>query len=210
MGNVLADSVRHIPEFAAFDVLVKERFSDIQLDKILIDLVDNIPSELLEDVAYQFDVLGVKGFGLTTNDDERRDLIKKGIQLHRYKGTLYAVEESLRSIGFGDAVITEHVAGHWAKFSIKVNILGKTISATQIQQLKDMVAIWKNARSHLVDVNVEIAIDDSITVDADYRQNAEMTDGISVGGDFKYNGDFSYNGSKNYGSDSDIIFIQIV
>ena len=210
MGNVLADSIRHVPEFAAFDVLVKERFSELQLDKILIDLVDNIPSELLEDVAYQFDVLGVKGYGLTTNDSERRELIKKGIQLHRYKGTLYAVEESLKSIGFGDAIVTEHVAGHWAKFSIKVNILGKTISATQIQQLKDMVAVWKNARSHLVDVNVEIAIDDSITIDADFKKGEVFTDGLSVGGDFKYDAQNTYNGSKNYGSDSDIIFIQIV
>lgn len=209
MDNILADSIRFIPELAAFDALAKQRFTALQLDAVLMYMIDTVPENVLPLLAWQFDVEGIKGFGLATTTQQKRELIKKGIQLHRYKGTLYAIEESLKSIGFADAVIVEGVNNHWAKFSVRLNIGGQVRSAAQIQQLKEMVDVWKNARSHLVDVNIEIGITDDITVLADFKNNLLAEDGLTVGGNFLYNGEFSYNGTKNYGSDSDILFIQI-
>jgi phage tail P2-like protein len=52
--------------------------------------------------------LGYKGWKLANTEDDKRSLIKKAIELHRYKGTVWAVKEAMKSIGFTDAVLIEH------------------------------------------------------------------------------------------------------
>src|SRR6266542_3315651 len=118
---ILADSIAHVPHLAAFDLLVKKRFSELELDRLLVYIIDTVNSDAIPFLARQFDVLGFKGFRLATSETEQREIIKKSIELHRYKGTLWAVREALTAIGFGDAVITEHVEDHWAKFRVTID-----------------------------------------------------------------------------------------
>src|SRR5687768_14055463 len=117
-NTTLADSIAHIPHLAAFDLLVKKRFSELELDKLLIYLIDTVQADAIPYFAEQFDVLGYKGFRLAHNEADQRAIIKKSIELHRFKGTLWAVKEALKAVGYGDAVIEEHVDGHWAKFRV--------------------------------------------------------------------------------------------
>jgi phage tail P2-like protein len=211
--TTLADSIAHIPHFAAFDMLVKKRFTDLQLDKMLMYLIDTVDANAIPYLAEQFDVLGYKGFRLAHTEADQRQIIKKSIELHRFKGTLWAVEEALRSIGYGDVQIIEHADDHWAKFRVLVDIGTHPINVVEIDDVVKMINEYKNTRSHLVDLTYTLSFDeDSITIDAELNV-AEATqdeDSVTAGGDFLYNGVALFDGSRNYSQDADTLTIQII
>src|SRR5438067_1619782 len=116
--TILPDSVSIFKNIAAFDLSAKAWFDDLRLEMLLVYIVDQVRSEALPILAAQFDVLGFKGWALCNTDDDRRALIKRAIELHRYKGTPWAIKESLKSIGFTNVRIEEHTPDHWAKFRV--------------------------------------------------------------------------------------------
>ncbi|MCG2614909.1 phage tail protein [Terrimonas sp. NA20] len=211
--TTLADSIAHIPHFAAFDALVKKRFSEIELDKLLVYLIDTVDASAIPYLAEQFDVLGYKGFRLAQTEADQREIIKRSIELHRFKGTLWAVEEALKAVGYGDAIIEEHVEGHWANFRVTVDIGTHPVNAQEIEEVVRMIKEYKNTRSHLVDLSYTINFgDDQITVD-DEMQVSEASadeDTITAGGDFRHDGTYLRNGLRNYSQDSDTLTIQII
>ncbi|HJU45744.1 MAG TPA: phage tail protein [Chitinophagaceae bacterium] len=210
-GSILADSIAHLPHLAAFDLLVKKRFSELELDKLLVYLIDTVDSDAIPYLAEQFDVLGYKGFKLATTEADQREIIKRSIELHRYKGTLWAVREALTSIGFGDAVIVEHVDDHWAKFRVTIELGGRALSITEIDELVKMISEYKNTRSHLADLSYTLTFDDTIIIkdeQADYP-SVDETDGVTMGSDFRHNGLVQRDGSRNYSKDADILTIDI-
>ncbi len=211
--TTLADSIAHIPHLAAFDMMVKKRFSELELDKLLVYLIDTVNAEAIPYLAEQFDVLGYKGFRLAQNETDQREIIKKSIELHRFKGTLWAVREALKSVGYGDVEITEHVDGHWAKFRVLVDIGTHPINATEIADVVKMINEYKNARSHLVDLSYTIALgEDAITPEEELTvsQASVDEDSVTVGGDFRYDGMELFNGDRNFSQDSDTLTIQII
>lgn len=211
-NTILADSIAHVPHLAAFDLLVKKRFSELELDRLLVYIIDTVDSQAIPFLARQFDVLGYKGFRLAKSETDQREIIKKAIELHRFKGTLWAVREALTSIGFGDAVITEHVEDHWAKFRVIIDLGGRALNVIEIEDLVKMISEYKNARSHLADLSYTIAFDDGVTIfDEQYDAQATVDeDGLTVGGTFKHNGEVLRNGSRNYSRDTDVLTIQIL
>lgn len=212
-STTLADSIAHIPHLAAFDALVKQRFSEIELDKLLVYLIDTVDKSAIPYLAQQFDVLGYKGFRLAHTEADQREIIKKSIELHRFKGTLWAVEEALKAIGYGDVLIEEHVSGHWANFRIHVDIGTHPVNVQEIEDVVKMVKEYKNTRSHLVDLTYAINFDeDKIVINADMEVSEASVDEdtISAGGDFVYNGAATFNGDRNFSRDSDTLTIQII
>jgi len=142
--------------------------------------------------------------------DKKRSLIKKAIELHRFKGTIWSIKEALRSVGYPDATITEHVT-HWAGFTIQLNIGDQAINADQINEAVAMINAYKNVRSHLMGVEFKVVLGDALTLkDGSYEAPGDdYEDTIVTGGAFVYDGVHSYDGSKNYSSDSDILELTI-
>jgi len=211
-GVILADSIAYVKHLAAFDLLVKKRFSELELDRLLVYIIDTVDSEAIPYLAKQFDVLGYKGFRLASNEAEQREIIKRSIELHRFKGTLWAVREALKSIGFGEAIIEEHVEGHWAKFRVTIELGGRPLNVLEIEDLVKMIYEYKNERSHLADLSYTISFEDGIIlideqVDGEAQDNE---DGISVGGNVMHNGAIFRNGSNNYSQDTDVLSITII
>lgn len=213
---VLANSIADLPHFAAFDVIAKNRLADIQLDALLVYLIDTASEEALPFLAEQFDVLGYKGMRLATTTEQKREVIKRAIELHRFKGTVWAVKEALKTIGYPDAILTEHVQsgpGGWATFRIEIDAGINPISAQAVDELVRMIEEYKNVRSHLVDISYKISFTpDSITLTDESYENPAVTDSddIFVGGDFRYNGLNTYNGNRNYSTDTDILTVTII
>lgn len=86
--NVLAND----PRFGPLATLT-ERFSRLDLSTLLVCLVDLVGADLLPVLAEQMHVMGDEGWLLANTDDQRRTLIKRAVELHRYKGTVWAVKE---------------------------------------------------------------------------------------------------------------------
>lgn len=213
---VLANSIAGVPHFAAFDLMAKNRMDAVQLDALLVYLIDTVSEDALSFLAEQFDVLGYKGMRLATTTAQKREVIKRAIELHRFKGTVWAVKEALKTIGYPDAVLTEHVqngAGGWATFRIELDAGNNPISTTAVEELVRMIEEYKNVRSHLTDVSYKISFDpDSITLADESYENpgVDDSDDIYVGGDFRYNGAYTYKGDRNYSTDTDILTVTII
>lgn len=213
-GSILADSVVYVPHLAAFDLLVKNRFTSLELDALLVYLIDTVDSDAIPYLADQFDVLGYKGFRLAQNEADQRAIIKRSIELHRYKGTLWAVREALTSIGYGDVIFEEHVEGHWANFRVTIDIGTHPITDLAISDLVNMIYEYKNTRSHLLDLSYTLTLtSDNITITDDgfdVAQASADVDTITAGGDFRHDGLVLRNGSRDYSQDSDTLTITII
>ena len=222
MQSVLAQSVA-VDHIKVFEQAFAQQLEQVDLSVVLMDLVDTCPEDALPFLAYQFNVEGYKGWRFCTTETERRDLIKRAIDLHRYKGTRWAIAESLKVLGYNDVEVQDHLPGmmydgthdfngtiyysspHWAMFRVIIYI--SDIFAWTSTLYPDIVILvneYKNVRSHLLDISAGIRInddvatnDDSINYDIDYIVS-DNYDGLYYNGSANYNGAYTYAGEAEY------------
>ena len=77
------------------------------LPQLMPRLVELVAPEHLPLLAESRSILGEDGYWLAESDAKRRSLIKGAYELHRYKGTPWAVREIVRRLGFGEIEIIE-------------------------------------------------------------------------------------------------------
>ncbi|MDK4575505.1 phage tail protein, partial [Kingella kingae] len=87
--------------------------------KLMPRLVDLVASEHLELLAESRSILNEDGYWLAESDQARRRLIKGAYELHRYKGTPWAIREIVRRLGLDEINLVEGLNGkqHNAKIS---------------------------------------------------------------------------------------------
>lgn len=83
------------------------RLDLLDTPKLMPRLVDLVVPEHLELLAESRSILNEDGYWLAESDSARRKLIKGAYELHRYKGTPWAVREIVRRLGFGEVQIIE-------------------------------------------------------------------------------------------------------
>lgn len=203
MGSIiLASGLDGKEHLEAFDALFEARFAALELEKILIYMVDTVDSKALPYLAQQFDLLGLKGWNAAKTDQDRRNLIKRAIELKRYQGTNYAIIRAVQSVGYYDAEVIEGVqafydgrfkhdglikygAGKWACFAVILDIgEGKGISESETQEAIDLINEYKNARSKLMWVGYKCTLIDTVQVSEDFTfqieaQNIDTVDPIN-------------------------------
>lgn len=166
--NILGDSIGGVPHLAAFDAMVAARMSTIELESLLVYVIDSVSASALPTLARQFDVEGFVGYGVATNDEQRREIIKRAIELKRYMGTVFAIKEAMKTVGYTDSVLTEGIdMGNplidWARFSIDSE-LGDTVGLDGVSQsnLAKLIREYKNVRSYLEGISYKLGIFDTI------------------------------------------------
>lgn len=160
------------------------RLSALPADVPLVNLFDLVDASALASLGEQFHVMGLEGWNLAATEAARRSLLKKAIELHRHKGTPWAVEEALRATGFAGAEVREggglcahdaelahngagtYASGNrWAVFDLEIN-LGENagIDAAGRARIRETVNAWKNARSHLRALSWRTTAEDGLAV----------------------------------------------
>jgi len=225
MDNILASGISTYDHLAVFDKIAKARIDMIEIESLLVYIIDTVPSSALQTIAEQFNVMGYKGWSLTTSDSEKRSLIKKAIELHRYKGTPWAIKEALKSVGYAGASIQEHVGinydgqynydgevsygtSNWAKFAVQLDLGdNKGISSDQITTIVALINEYKNVRSHLITVSFAASLEDSVNViDDDIEFTIDAGDAEDTMFDvIQFDGSNNYDGAVSYGAFGDII-----
>ena len=176
---------------------------------------------MLPILAQEFDVLGNKGWNFTTDVADQRALIKKAIELHKYKGTPWAIDQVLIQAGLTGATLQESVGTDpdtgWAVFRIVIDTSLLMPDPAQIANAITLIMLYKNQRSVLdglyytgLDFTETSGLalnEENLIIDAD-----ETLAGDSMGthGSFYYNGAVYYDGSHNYSQDTDTIFIELI
>lgn len=209
---ILADSVKHIPHMAAWDLTFADLQDSWDISKLLIYMIDTVDSSALEVLAWQYDVLGNKGFNLANTDQLKRAIIKKALELHRYKGTVWSLKEALKSVGYGEAILTEGDLASWANFSIVVDLNGRALNPAEVDVLVKMIMEYKPERCTLVGILYKDSFDDTIAADDIFYMEPldEQADTIYVGLGHFHDGQFNHDGSIDRSSDTDSLIWTII
>lgn len=136
---------------ARFQTLGKlaARISDIDRSPVLVYLVDQVNASALPHLAEQLHLLG-EGWQFTRDDDERRKLLKRAVELHRYKGTPWAIQQVLETLALSGQISEWfQYGGQPYHFKINVDLSTRGIDEATFDALVALITEYKNVRSHL-------------------------------------------------------------
>jgi phage tail P2-like protein len=138
---------------------VKEQIINV----IIYPRIDEIEDEsLLDLLAWQFHV---EGYELAQTIEEKRELVKNAIELHRYKGTKYAVEKVLETLSLsGEIKEWFEYDGQPYRFKVLADISNKT--EISINKLISLINDYKNERSWLEELSIEATVGNDLHISA--------------------------------------------
>lgn len=141
-----------------FDEICEERFRGLDLECLLVSIIDNVPSDALPHLAEQFHITGDEGWLQALSEQEKRNLIKSSIKMHRYKGTKYAIEEIFKTLNIVGSV-TEwfNYGGKPYYFKVILQIFNRSINEETEKKLRDLIAEYKNERSWLEEIQFHLS-----------------------------------------------------
>lgn len=88
---------------------------------------------------------------------EKRKTIRECIDVHRYKGTKFAVETALKSV-YDNVIVSEWFEYDGEPFHFKVTIYDTTNDVEKRQRILEKIKYYKNLRSVLDDIVFEVGI----------------------------------------------------
>jgi len=118
---------------------------------------DSCPVDLLPWLAW---ALSVDVWDTDWPEDKKRNVIKASIEVHRHKGTPYAVEAALEAMGFM-AKVSEwfKYGGDPYKFKVEVDVIDSGLTLEGVKLIETTVTKTKNVRSHLDGIDVYLSIE---------------------------------------------------
>lgn len=87
--------------------LLDQALADLDINSMLVYLIDLTMPHVLPHLADQFSLLDEAAWQLAESEQAKRNLIKNAIELHRFKGTPWAIREVIRLLGFGEVTLQE-------------------------------------------------------------------------------------------------------
>jgi len=156
MADLTPPVISTDPKLKALAAL-SERLSTLDLTPVLTNLVDAVEADVLPCLADQFHVMGDEGWLLANTDERRRKLIKQSIEIHRHKGTVWAVKSVLEALAVS-AEVTEwwQTVPRGAPYTFdllawvndNLSDTSAVLSPETYQRLRRLVDMNKPVRSH--------------------------------------------------------------
>ena len=135
--------------YQVLGAIAAARLSDIDITPVLVYLIDTVDTTALPVLADQFHILG-EGWQFARTEAEQRQLLKRAIELHRYKGTPWAIQQVLDTLQLSGKVSEWFdYGGQPYHFKISVDVTSRGIDANTLSMLTALVNEYKNVRSHL-------------------------------------------------------------
>ena len=127
------------------------RISALPVSTPLVNLFDLVDASALPALGEQFHILGVEGWNLAGTEAARRALLKRAIELHRHKGTPWAVRTALETALPTEASIKEWFAygGDPFFFRVRLDVSELGLDETGIANAVQLIFDHKNVRSWL-------------------------------------------------------------
>lgn len=127
MGKLIyADIIRQDVKFTTLADLAN-RLDTLDKSKIMTSLIDLLDEKYIELVAEKWSVTGYDGYLLADDIKSKRTLISSAVELHKYKGTPWAVKQICAKLGLGAIGIEENLCikndreNEWAYYRILLN-----------------------------------------------------------------------------------------
>ena len=199
MSRLISSAVAS-SKLGIFADLIADEFEDIDLSPIMIYLVDTVSPEALPFLASQFDVEGFKGYDQCSTNEQKRELIKNAIYLHKHLGTISSIRKACSLIGLDPKSIEENVPLYsggknlWCAFRIRLSVedLGN-FNSNDLTLLKLFIDYYKNARSILTEIFFDLDLSDTI-----FPENEEDREELILEGTLNTVGDYSLDYGYDY------------
>ncbi len=140
-------------KLSAVEKLFVEIFNDLLQKAPLTQVytrIDYLPEEALDLLAHQFHI---EGYDLAQSVEEKRNLIKSAIELHKYKGTKYAIKKVLEALGLeGQVKEWFEYQGQPFNFRVELGITNREITTELRDKLIKLIEDYKNERSWLEEI----------------------------------------------------------
>lgn len=176
MADQLPPALAGDERFAILCELLQEEFDNLDLSPMLVYLVDVVPPQVLPHLADQFHVMGLEGWRYARNEQEQRELIKRAIELHRYKGTPWAIEQVLVTLNLSGRVSEWfEYGGTPYRFRVDIELTDRGIDETTYDALVDLIREYKNKRSRLDALTVALSNRSPVPVIAAAILSGEVT-----------------------------------
>jgi phage tail P2-like protein len=124
-------------------------FEDIKnkiINVLILPRIDEITDEnLLDLLGWQFHI---EGYDKAQSIQEKKNLIKNAIELHRYKGTPYAIKKVLQSLNL-DAELQEWFNYGGQPYRFKILVKSAIQDENTYKKVVELVNEYKNVRSWL-------------------------------------------------------------
>lgn len=148
-SEIIPQAIRNDTQVQAMSAAVTPQLQDVSQkieECIILARLDELPETVVDLLAWQYHVDFYEN-GLTLN--EKRRLVKTSIDVHRHKGTPYAVQTVVSAI-LENAKVEEwfEYGGDPYHFRVKL-ITGPMTGAETIAKLTKAINMTKNARSWL-------------------------------------------------------------
>lgn len=128
---------------------------NIDLKPLMIYCFDHVKSDFLPLLAEQMHILGDEGWNFAATEQEKRDLLKNALLIHRYKGTKYALKKVLETLNIdGDIKEWFEYDGQPYYFKVMLNIKSRSLTDELEQNLIRLINKFKNKRSWLEAIEV--------------------------------------------------------
>ncbi|HFY2924568.1 TPA: phage tail protein I [Salmonella enterica subsp. enterica serovar Typhimurium] len=162
--------------FSILANIAAERFAQIDLTALLVYLVDIVDASALPSLAEQFHVQGLEGWLFAANEPEKRELIKQAIELHKYKGTPWAVRRVLEILSLPGTISEWFEYGGKAYFfKVEIKLINQGMDENLFNNLVDLIHEYKNVRSKLEALIVWIINQSAIPVIGSALYGGEIT-----------------------------------
>lgn len=152
------------PSLRAVHQVIAERFGALPIERVL---VWHLASTQPDAVPFVAELLGLVGPEFRGGGGPPRELVARGVELRRRKGTVWALREVMRGLGYGEI---EHVRGSIVRCDGTIDCDGERLcggdgnpglamvyvtvpaplSVDQAQVLWDVAAAWKRLTVHIV------------------------------------------------------------
>jgi phage tail P2-like protein len=152
-------------------LVIGERLADMPVQNVLNCIITNVPASVLPFLTWQFDVQS-PFWQILSPGASQSQLIQDSIQLHRFHGTVFAIEQTLANMGFPDITLQEGQDSFggtqfpadqgWAVFRVQVPINGGAISGTIQSLVEAAINFFKPQRCILDSVQWVNDLDDEI------------------------------------------------
>ncbi len=187
-----------------------QQLAGMIINVLIYSRIDELAEDVIDLLAWQFHL---ESYDLAYTLEEKRSMVKKAIELHKYKGTPWSVTESLKAAGFFDAEVVEY--GH-NKYDGSFKYDGsrrydspgpylfrvildtgsvKGINPATITRIRKCINDYKNVRSHLLDIRFRTSLTKDSFSAADEPMPINITETYHYNGQRKYNGSIKYAGS---------------
>jgi phage tail P2-like protein len=165
-NDLLPHSIKDDPKFKAASQCLDNLFSGFnkRVKELLIySRIDELDEQTLDDLAWQWNIDYDDGYRFIENIQEKRDIVKSALQLHKYRGTRWSIDKISDILNMPIEITewwqSDNVVGlEPYEFDAFVNANQRGISEQFYLDAVKLINSLKNARSHLRKIQSMIAI----------------------------------------------------